>query len=137
MKPIWKLAKEPFLLFFIIGSLIYVIYIWAAGYIENNNRQIHVGQTRIGNLEESFQKTWNRFPTESEHKALIDIYIMDEIFFKEAVAMGLDKTDPAKGRGGSNSIPYRTQAGKNSKSELYRTFDFNPGQFRENIRMGD
>ena len=33
--------------------------------------------------------------SEKEIKAQIDNFIKDEVFFKEAVAMGLDKSDPA------------------------------------------
>jgi hypothetical protein len=46
-------------------------------------------------LAETFQRTWNRPPTESEIEAQIENFIKDEIFFREAVAMGLDKSDPA------------------------------------------
>ena len=95
MKSLRKLIREPFLLFFIIGPLLYVLYIWASAYIEQKSSQIHVSQTQIAILEESFRKAWNRPPSGTEFNALIDNYVMDEIFFKEAVAMGLDKTDPA------------------------------------------
>ena len=95
MKLLRKLIREPFLLFFIIGALLYVLYVWASDFIEQKSSQIHVSQTQIAILEESFMKAWNRPPSGTEFKALIDNYVMEEIFFKEAVAMGLDKTDPA------------------------------------------
>ena len=71
MKKIKNLIKEPFVLFLLMGALIFIAYTRATGYIDHKNRQVHVNQTQIDN------------------------FIMDEIFFKEAVAMGLDKTDPA------------------------------------------
>lgn len=95
MKTIRKVIKEPFLLFFLLGALIFIMYTRATGYIDQRNRQIYVGQDQIALLAESFQKTWNRSPTEDELKAQINNFIMDEIFFKEAVSMGLDKTDLA------------------------------------------
>ena len=95
MKTIRKVIKEPFLLFFLLGALIFIMYTRATGYIDQRNRQIYVSQDQIALLAESFQKTWNRSPTEDELKAQINNFIMDEIFFKEAVSMGLDKTDLA------------------------------------------
>lgn len=95
MKTIRKVIKEPFLLFFLLGALIFIMYTRATGYIDQRNRQIYVSQDQIALLAESFQKTWNRSPTEDELKALVNNFIMDEIFFKEAVSMGLDKTDLA------------------------------------------
>ncbi len=95
MKTIRKVIKEPFLLFFLLGALIFIMYTRATGYIDQRNKQIYVGQDQIALLAESFQKTWNRSPTEDELKAQVNNFIMDEIFFKEAVSMGLDKTDLA------------------------------------------
>ena len=95
MKTLKNLIKEPFFLFFLLGAFLFIMYTRAAGYIDQKNRQIFVRQTQIALLEESFRKTWNRSPTENELTAQIDNFVMDEIFSKEAVAMGLDKTDPA------------------------------------------
>jgi len=95
MKKIRNLIKEPFVLFLLMGALIFIAYTRTTGYIDHKNRQVHVSQTQIALLEETFRKTWTRSPSEIELRAQIDNFIMDEIFFKEALAMGLDKTDPA------------------------------------------
>ena len=95
MNKVKKLITEPILVFLFLGTLLFVSYTRATDYIDRKNKQVFVSQTQIALIEESFSKTWNRNPTESEMSALVDNFIMDEIFFKEAVAMGLDKTDPA------------------------------------------
>lgn len=95
MNKLKKIIKEPILLFFLIGIILFIFYAQAASFIEKRNKQVYVSKSQIELLGESFKKTWNRNPTETEFTALIDNFVMDEIFFKEAVDMGLDKTDPA------------------------------------------
>jgi len=95
MKTIKKAVKEPFVLFLLLGTVLFITYFQTTNYIDKKNRKIYVNKDQIGLLEESFRKTWNRDPTPNELNAQIDNFVMDEIFFKEAVAMGLDKTDPA------------------------------------------
>jgi parvulin-like peptidyl-prolyl isomerase len=38
-------------------------------------------------------KKWNRPPTETELKGLIDSYIKEEVYYREALALGLDQDD--------------------------------------------
>lgn len=90
-----KVLTEPVMLVLLLGIVLFVAYSWISGYIETKNKNIYVSDARIEMLKESFIKTWNRTPTKEETNNLIDKYVMDEVFFKEAVAMGLDKTDPS------------------------------------------
>ncbi len=95
MKRLKILAREPVILFFLLGTFLYISYNQLTNYFDSKSREIIVDQNEILLLEESFRKTWNREPTQNEIDNLIGNRVMDEIFFKEAVAMGLDKTDPA------------------------------------------
>lgn len=95
MKRVNKLIREPIVLFFILGILLYFLYARSSGYIEEKNRRISVNQAQIAMLEETFIKTWNRSPSEEEMDAQINDFIMDEVFYREAVSLGLDKTDLA------------------------------------------
>ena len=90
-----KIIKEPILLFLLLGLVMYWVYTFSVGFIDSSERQILVTETQVKMLNETFQKTWNRLPTESEIQAQIENLIKDEVFFREAVAMGLDKSDPA------------------------------------------
>lgn len=94
MHKLKKLFREPILLFLFLGTILFVLYTRATDYIDKKNKQVLVSQTQLALMGESFIKTWNRNPTETEFAAQVENFIMDEIFFKEAVAMGLDKTDP-------------------------------------------
>ena len=90
-----KIIREPISLFIILGVLLFIIYEWTTFYYEQKNKRITVTDVQIEVLKETFTKTWNREPTEQELNAQIENFIKDEIFYKEAVALGLDKSDIA------------------------------------------
>lgn len=90
-----KIIKEPILLFLLLGLVMFWVYTFLVGFIDKAERQILVTEAQVKMLNETFQKTWNRPPTDSEIEAQIENLIKDEVFFREAVAMGLDKSDPA------------------------------------------
>lgn len=94
-KKLIRIIREPVFLFFTLGFLLFFVYTQTSNYYRNKNKTILINPEQIGLLQETFKKTWNRDPSDEEMEALIDNYIMDEIFFKEARAMGLDKSDPA------------------------------------------
>jgi hypothetical protein len=90
-----RIFSYQILIFVILGTVLYLSYSRVTTYIDRKDNRISVSAAQVELLKTSFEKTWNRPPTEKELRAQIDNFIMDEIFFKEAVAMGLDKKDPA------------------------------------------
>lgn len=90
-----RIIREPIVLFFLFGFILFIVYDWTTTYYEIQNKKIIVTDAQIQLLKETFTKTWNREPTEQELKAQIENFIKDEIYFKEAVDLGLDKSDIA------------------------------------------
>lgn len=95
MKRALNILKHPLFVFFILGTLIFIVYSNVSEFIESRNKNIYVGNGQIEILREDYFRTWNRNPTEKEMQNQINGHIMDEIFYKEAVAMRLDKSDIA------------------------------------------
>ena len=90
-----KIIKEPVFLFFALGIILFILYSFLENQIERRSNRINVSNAQIELMMEIFKKTWNREPIEKEIEAQIENIIKDEVFFREAVAMGLDKSDPA------------------------------------------
>ena len=44
-------------------------------------------------LVQVFAKTWQRPPTPEELRGLIDAYIKEEVYYREALKLGLDRDD--------------------------------------------
>jgi hypothetical protein len=89
-----KLYKEPLLHFLIIGALIFVIFSSVnKDEITVSDNKIVVTAAEIGRLSDNWSKRWNRPPTESELQGLVESYIREEVYYREALALGLDQND--------------------------------------------
>ena len=88
-----KMLKSPLVHFVAIGAVIFVLYGFLQGSGVNDNRRIEVGEQQIARLGELWMAQWKRPPTERELDGLIDSFIREEVLYREALAMGLDRND--------------------------------------------
>jgi hypothetical protein len=88
-----RLLKEPLVHFLVLGALLF------AGYGLLNRRdepapgRIVVTPGRVENLRASFSRTWQRPPSSAELDELVQDYIREEVFAREAMALSLDRDD--------------------------------------------
>jgi hypothetical protein len=59
----------------------------------NSGQRIVVGAGRIEQLATVFVKTRQRPPTRKELQGLIDDFVLEEVYYREALAMGIDRDD--------------------------------------------
>ncbi|HSO18667.1 MAG TPA: peptidylprolyl isomerase [Desulfosarcina sp.] len=92
--------KEPLLHFLLIGAGLFFLHAWGAGpapmpiaQAVQPSAEIVVTRADIDRLEETFTRTWGRTPSPREREDLIDSFVRDEIYYREARAMGLDRED--------------------------------------------
>jgi len=90
-----KFLREPLVQFFFIGMCLYGAYALYGTPDEGfESNTIVVDASRIDAFKTGWQQRWNRPPTEQELNGLIDQFIREDILYREAIAMGLDKDDP-------------------------------------------
>jgi hypothetical protein len=96
-----KLIHEPLFHFLLIGAGLFLIFGWRGGPVlqpggqpGSQSTKIIVTQGQIEHMKAKFTRTWQRQPAEQELKGLIDEYVLDEISYREATALGLDRDDP-------------------------------------------
>ena len=87
-----NLVREPLVHFLLLGALIFAAFKFIS-YETIEPGKILITQGRIESLEIAFSRTWRRPPTASELEGLIRDYVREEVFAREAVALGLDKDD--------------------------------------------
>jgi hypothetical protein len=87
------LLREPLLHFLLIGIGMFVLYSLVRDDDSGAPREIVVSEARVEALAESFAATWMRPPTAAEIKGLVDDFIAEEIYYREAIAIGLDQDD--------------------------------------------
>ena len=88
-----RLLREPLLQFLLIGAAFFLLYNALNRGRTDAPREIVISEARVQALAENFATVWMRPPTAAELKGLVDDYVTEEIFYREAIAMGLDQDD--------------------------------------------
>ena len=88
-----KLLREPLVHFLILGAMLFGVFALLGERSSARTGQIVVTPGHIEHLTVSFTRTWQRPPTAPELAGLIEDYIREEVLYREAVAMGLDRDD--------------------------------------------
>ena len=98
-KPVPSLPKrwlrEPLLHVLLIGATLFVVYYALnpnAGQRQDSNR-IAITADDLAQIRLAWMAQWRRPPTPEELRNLLDGKIREEILFREAMALGLDKDD--------------------------------------------
>jgi len=99
-RKIRSLYKEPLLHFLLIGAGLFLLFGWSngpaslpAGQSGPQSGKIVVAQGDIDQMVVTFTRTWQRPPTDEEKKGLVESFVRDEIYYREAVTAGLDRDD--------------------------------------------
>lgn len=89
-----RLLREPLLHFAALALLLFGAYhmLSPAG-PQDHGGSIVVSAGKIEQMAALFSRTWQRPPSADELKGLIDDYVKEEIYVREALALGLDQDD--------------------------------------------
>lgn len=84
--------REPLVHFLALGLAVFILHRLLAP-AADQSQQITVSDAQVLSMVQTFSRTWQRPPTESELDRLIDDYIRTEVYVREALALGLDRDD--------------------------------------------
>ena len=90
-KNIWR---EPLFHFLLIGALLFLVFDVRQDEDSTAPNRILVDSGQLQQFVARFERTRLRPPTAEELAGLIEGYIRDEVYYREALAMGLDQDDP-------------------------------------------
>lgn len=88
-----RLLKEPLFHFLILGIALFAIFSLLSARDETPRGAIIVSAGKIEHLATLFARTWQRPPTRTELKGLIDDYLREEAAYREGMSIGLDRDD--------------------------------------------
>jgi len=129
-----RLLREPLLHFLLLGALLFLAYGWLnrAGLVAPD--EIVVSRNQVEGLVMQFERVWQRAPTGEERQALIESWVRDEVFCREALAMGLEQDDPVVRRRLSQKVQFILDTGSDSApptdAELQGWLDERADQYR-------
>ncbi len=88
-------AREPLVHFLLLGGLLFAAWTWLAPQESAgpDSEVITLDQARLDHLETLWSAQWKREPSEKDLAAIIDRHLRREVFYREALRMGLDRDD--------------------------------------------
>ncbi len=90
-----RLLREPLVQFLLVGGLLFA----ANAYLDRGrggvepSKQIDLTLDELRAMDVYFQSQWRRHPAPDEFRALVEDRVREEVLYREALAMGLDKDD--------------------------------------------
>lgn len=88
-----RILKEPLLHFLLLGAVMFVAYSVVSKRGADKPGEIVITQGQIEHLVDGFTKAWQRPPAPEELAGLIRDQVREEVYCREATALGLDKDD--------------------------------------------
>ena len=90
-----RLLREPLVHFLLLGAVLFGAWQFAQrdGGALAPSKQIRLSVEELTQLALVFQSQWRREPTAEEFSRLVENRVQEEVLYREALAMGLDKDD--------------------------------------------
>ena len=87
--------REPLLHFLVAGLALFAIYRTLNPIPEqpDEGKRIVITEDDLRQVQVAWRAQWQRFPTPDEMRGLVDSKIREEILYREAMALGLEKGD--------------------------------------------
>jgi hypothetical protein len=85
--------REPLLHFLVAGAALFALWNVRGESVTTRDDRIVVAAATIDSLAGNWTRLWHRPPTTQELQGLIDEHIREEILYREALALGLDRDD--------------------------------------------
>ena len=134
-----KLLREPLVHFLLLGAVLFGGFALVSDHSSTRTSQIVVTPGHLEHLTVSFTRTWQRPPTAPELAGLIEDYIREEVLYREAVAMGLDRDDTIVRRRLRQKLEFLTEetaeTAPPSDAELQTFLQQQPDAFRVEPRL--
>jgi len=141
MNFIKRILQEPLLHFLVLGALIFGVYYGLQG--GNNSttsaQQIYIDEANIQRLSQVWQLKWRRPPTPEELRGLAIAELKEELFSREAQALGLAESDSVIRRHLAQKLAFLVQDTANfvepTEAELHQFYTMHPELFQTESRL--
>lgn len=134
-----RLLQEPLIHFLAIGAALFAFSQWSAGGSGQASKTIVLTSGQIQHMAAGFTKVWQRPPTESDLKGLIDDWVREEIAVRAAVEAGLDRDDTVIRRRLRQKLEFLTEdlaeASAPTEQDLQAWFSEHANKFQNEPRV--
>ena len=137
-----NIFREPLLYFLLLGGALFLLFQQTSDDSYDSLDQLEeilVSEGHIQTLRLGFEKTWQRVPTQQELNGLVQNYVREEVLYREALAMGLDRDDPIVRRRLRQKIEFMFEdlaaLNEPEESELQAFLDASLDAYRQSSRF--
>jgi len=99
----------PLAVFLLLGLAVFALDHWRGG--DAAPRTIEVTEAQLAGIRERWAAQWDRPPTDSELAGLVDDAVTEEILYREALRLGLDRDDTIVRRRLAQKITFMLEDG--------------------------
>jgi peptidyl-prolyl cis-trans isomerase C len=85
------LLSEPLVHFLLAGMVVFILL--SGRPADPGERRIKVDEAAVGHLAERWTQNYRRAPSPEEIDGLIGDYVKDQVYYREALRLGLDRDD--------------------------------------------
>lgn len=134
-----RLLKEPLVQFLFAGAILFFVYSYYERQTDLQAREITVGDEQVGLMMMNYKTQTGALPTKQQLDAMIDNYIKEEISYREAKKMGLDKDDEIVRRRLSQKFDFLqtdlAEIPTPTEDQLQQFYTNNPALFRDSATV--
>ena len=136
-----RLVREPLIHFLVLGAFLFAAdrYLQPASSGTPSSKQIQLSPDDLSQMVILFQSQWRREPTTQELARLVENKVQEEILYREALAMGLEKDDTIVKRRMAQKMRFLAEdvaaAREPEAAELKRWFEKNKAKFSQPSRV--
>lgn len=125
------LLREPLVHFLVAGALVFAVL--SGRPPDPGERRIVVSEAVANRLVERWMQSFRRAPTTDEVDGLIRDYVMDQVYYREALRLGLEQDDEVIIKRLRNKMvalaASEAEAATPSEAELQALIDANPARY--------
>ena len=132
MNPQKRWLQDPLLAFLVLGAAIFATSTLLGG--ASAAQTIQVDQAEINRLQEQWRAQMGRAPSEAELQGLVEQFIREEIYYREALRLSLDQGDVIVRRRLVQKLTFLTEdiatSQPPSEAEQRAFYEANPERYR-------
>jgi len=128
--------REPLTHFLILGALIFAVSHW----LETRSQRyvIRIDPADLTRIENAYVQQYGSEPSPAQMRTMVDNTVREEIYLREALALGLDKNDEIVRRRLAQKYQFlqadMATPRQPTEAELHKWFDAHAAQFAEPAR---
>ena len=134
--PFRRWIREPFVHFVALGGLLFALHAFVAGPgPASADKTIRITEGDVRRLSAAWELQWRRPPTSEELTNLLREHLREEILYREALALGLDRDDSIVRRRLAQKMEFLSEdtaaEQQPTESQLRQFYEAHAGRFRQ------